>query len=482
MKNLWLPVNNKNFILIFFIGSFCNPLLGENSSYRANKDINKEGIEISDWLIAVYMGARNSLAQFAAGNLQDMAKATTNKKINVVAQWDQLGKKGAWRYLAKNGIVTLDSCVGEPNPMNLGEKLVDFFSWAYQKYPAKKICLILWNHGVGPLDPSFEDPLRVCLRSREIFTELNTSNLDTFFAECEKEAKMISLKTQEDNRAILFDDDNKTYLSNESLKNSLNQINSILGRKIDCFGADACYMSALEICYLAKDYANYFIGSEELELAKGWNYEYWLKALSAKSNLSAEELISSMIVGFEEIYKGKTQLYTQSGINLAKMAELKQNHEKIIASINEIAEQSSFGRRILNAIFKARRACTQFTAKFYIDLHSFYKSLIEKILTEEGIAPNSIKDQNLFSYDANLLIARGYNRKIVDLITNLRQGMIIIENSVIKNVTSNYLKDARGISIYFPTSKFIDPSYLSNDFAKESLWTRFLIWVCELFQ
>lgn len=476
---------NKLYILSFMIiGStfFCN-ISSENldqNECRSNTRL-LAGEEQSEWTVMIYMAARNNLAPFAGKNLQDIASVGLNDKIKVVAQWDQLNQKGAWRYVVKNKAVVHDHYLSVNNPADVAENLIDFVKWGAKEFPSKKVCLILWNHGVGALDPVFGDPLRFFMQNRD---HLNSSEItiEEFYSQCTSDSRIMPEQSKPD-RGILFDDDNKCYLSNKDLKYALAQITSpsILNKKIDCLGFDACFMQMLEVAYQVKDYASYMIGSEELELAKGWNYEYIFKKLLNQNSKTGKELATDIVDGFGEYYKDRTQFYTQASVDLSKVSLIKENNDKI----TELLEDNLriYGKRMISAIGKARKSCLQFSAKFYIDLYSFYKHLALKVLAEEGIGknPNASKDINLLAYDEGFLRSRGYDKSVTDLIMALKEGMRLIDIAVIKNTTSNYFSEAKGLSIYFPVTKVIDHSYGNNDFATESLWQRFLRLICDMF-
>jgi hypothetical protein len=439
----------------------------------------------AEWTTMLYMAARNNLAPFAASNLQDIANAGTSDKVNVVAQWDQSNRKGAWRYTVKNKKVNLDHYVNVQNPSDVAQNLVNFVTWAVQTYPAKKYCLILWNHGVGALDPVFGDPLRFFMQNRDM---LNNPELtvDEFFSNCLEDSRFFVTDKVGDgvNRGCLFDDDNKTYLTNKDLKRALAEITSpeILGKKLDCLGFDACFMSMVEIAYQVKDYASYMVASEELELAKGWNYGYLFSQLQGRNTRTGQEMARDIVRGFSEYYKGRTQLFTQSAIDLSRVAALGDQNDKIVTAIQ--ACMRIYGKKMVNVVAKARKSCLQFSAKFYVDLHSLYKNLLLKVLTEEGIAKaaNIGKDNNLLMYEPNFLRAKGYDETVVDLVQKLKEGMRLVEQAVIDNACSNHFGEAKGLSVYFPVTRAIDPSYNNTDFAQKGLWRSFLDTICEIFQ
>ena len=96
--------------------------------------------------------------------------------------------------------------------------------------------------------------------------------------------------------------------------------------------------------------------------------------------------------------------------------------------------------------------CTHFDEPTYIDLHHFYKNLMNNIKK----AGNEID----FSHK-NLLV------------TKLEEGMQLIDKLVFANTTGRNLKNAHGIAIYFP-ERGIHNSYQEAFFLTSNSWGAFL--------
>ena len=58
------------------------------------------------------------------------------------------------------------------------------------------------------------------------------------------------------------------------------------GRKLDLIGFDACLMASLESMTVWSDYAEHYVGSEELEPGDGWDYSF-LKSLENSSEVGS---------------------------------------------------------------------------------------------------------------------------------------------------------------------------------------------------
>lgn len=426
------------------------------------------------------MQARNNLSPFAGRNLNAIANFKTNPKVNFIVQWDQPKQKGAWRYKIEKGSVKLEHYSDVKDASDQTQKLVDFVKWGHQNFPAKKNCIILWNHGVGPLNPAFGDPVRMMLSHRNESVCLSPEKV--IFLEPDQEVPTedeIQAITKS-GRGILFDEDNKTYLTNEDLSKALAKITSkeILGRKVDCIGFDACYMGSVEIATEVSKYADYMIASQELELARGWNYEKISEKINS-SPMTPPQLAKLIVSSFSDLYRGNTNIFTQSAIRLSNTDRLTRDLDQVIDSIEAAAKEDK--HFILDAIRQTRKNCLQFTAKVYIDLQSFYQNLLDRVSVKSssnlaGATPQTQKP-NLFRQRKATTSAPSHPKPtsgaFTALAASLQNAIVGLSNSIVDNTSSSYLARAKGLSIYFPL-KFVDTSYESSKFARSCKWLNFI--------
>ena len=127
--------------------------------------------------------------------------------------------------------------------MGLPETLSAFLNYCGENYPADHNVLILWDHGGGPLWGYGVD-------------ELYDSD---------------SLLLNEMRAAM----DGSVFRGGAD------------GKKLDMVGFDACLMGSLECMTIWQDYAEYYVGSEELEPGDGWNYAF-LKVLDEDGTYSGD--------------------------------------------------------------------------------------------------------------------------------------------------------------------------------------------------
>ncbi|KKQ32680.1 MAG: Clostripain family protease [candidate division TM6 bacterium GW2011_GWF2_37_49] len=432
----------------------------------------------ADWTLMVFVQANNSLKNFAQTNFAAMGAIGSSPDLNILVQCYFPQNDGVYRYKVEKNKMVLDSHIQEETDGTTSKDLVESFRWAVTKYPAKKYALILWNHGIGILDPvwgkinHWQSPQKfyiqeemLAINPRIHINDLtvdsaitNTDQMlqigDTAFTEEEiallEKAIDSDCGVTEVLRGILFNEQSRTYMTNQAFTEALRQIKKTVlnGKKIDLLGMDACLMAMVEVGYQSREFADYLVASEESELAHGWDYESLCKMLSEKAD--PKMVACGIVANYELFYKNKINFYTLSAIDLSLMNEVKTCIDGVMRSLQECKNTDKAA--IISSIKKARTTCQQFSAANYIDLHSFFVDFLNQI---------------------NPLIASRTKQDIkplTDLKIRLQKSISLLEQTIVANTSGKLLAKARGLSIYFPLHN-IDRSYLQTEFCKNSDWT-----------
>lgn len=426
--------NLIKFILLFLV-------LSQNNYIKAEE----EKVITKDWNFLVYIEANNDLNRFVEHNINQMMTVGSNSNINILVQVDTLGKKEISRILVNNNRIQVIQVLSNSSECVMGtpESLYKFVEWGTKNYPAKNLALVIWDHGNGIEDPSIwgklwlENPEKIYLLNKSTgLLEINQQLLN--------------------DKGIAFNDTFETYLTNQDLKNTCDQISKKLlnGKKISILGMDACNMNMIEVGSQIKESVDIMVGSEETEPAYGWNYSSLLEPFKTKT-LTSTDFAKIIVKSYEKYYQNSATNYTQSAIKLNNHNLLEKNTNEIALILLSIIESKDKNILInnLKAIRNNPKFSTIFANKNYIDLYNFYKNLLIKISSIKNLA----KDVNLFT-------------KLQDF---LKQGLVLLESQIIENVTCNSLPNAKGLSIYFPT-KQIHVSYYKTIFAKNTAWIKFL--------
>lgn len=416
-----------------------------------NSSDNKAGL--ADWTVVTYLQADNSLAPFAEYNIKDMQVGVkSNAKVNVLVQWDQPNNKKTWRYkIVPGGRVEVDSLAQEMG-LNPQQELIDMMKWVKTKYPASHYALILWNHGSGVQDlRNHQLPMQRILSSwLEIPGALTQTDFD---------------------RGILYDDSQGTVLSNKGLLNAMAGIKQLLGKNVDIVGMDACLMAMVEVGFQIKDYADFFVASEDVEAGQGWSYSSFLAPLTqTTSSMSPQSVALSIVNGYKACYQNNhsAQDFTLSAMNLSIMTALKNNIDDVVAAVDSC--KAAHKVNTINAVKAARKSSEEFYYPEYVDLYTFYSALSKSL--GKTSRPKSDKILNQGSHKA--APSATYLKEVQDLKAVLQTGMSLIGQLVCLSVAGSEHSNVKGISIYYPTKGALHPSYAPTLFAQQSRWVSFL--------
>jgi len=209
----------------------------EKAAPQALPEASKDGLK--EWTVMVFMNAKNNLddsmlygisGKWAQKDMKEMQKVGTTGKVNVLLEYGMSGQ-GSKRVRVEKDGETLFSA--DPNgDMGDYKRVIDFVKWAKTEYPAKRYMLVLWNHGLGWIDPVMHNVVDGTVPTA---------------------------------KGILFDDETKNYVRTRQLGEILRQAGYV-----DVFVQNACLQQMAEIGYEIKDGAGLMVGSEETMLAYGY--------------------------------------------------------------------------------------------------------------------------------------------------------------------------------------------------------------------
>lgn len=212
-----------------------------------------------EWLVLVFINGVNDLGilGFAASDINEMEAVGSTDRVAVLTEFGILGVDGSadrnlqFQRGSKTIYVTRDAdrnnitspVVFSSNDGDMGSEahLLRFIKRGLRLYPARKVALVLWNHGAGRL-------------------------------------------------GISFDDVSKNHMEVDKLGFALGKAAEALGHKIDVFATDACLMQMASVAYEFKDAAQVIVGSEEVIPGNGYPYTPILTALTGSPGMDAEAL------------------------------------------------------------------------------------------------------------------------------------------------------------------------------------------------
>lgn len=198
------------------------------------RDIGDTPMGGDDWTVFVYMSGAEleGYNGKASQDMDEMRAAATGKNVRFVVQiggaeeWknDYAGAENLERFVISGGKAEKVASLPLAS-MGEASTLRNFLDWGVKNYPAGKMGVIFWGHGMG-------STVGVC-------------------------------------RDDLFGRDT---LSLEELDNAFAAVSENMTDKFEFVGFDACYMATLEAADILASYAEHMIASQELEPGDGWNY------------------------------------------------------------------------------------------------------------------------------------------------------------------------------------------------------------------
>lgn len=347
------------------------------------------------WTILVYIAAANDLNPFADMNVAEMMKVGSNSNVNILV-YQTIHRKGQQKetrrlYINKGSVTQIGPTTQEDSgDINTFMKAL---AWAAE-YPSDGIVVNMWDHGSGGLN-----------RRNNGFV-----------------------------RGICYDFDTRHYFTDRDVRKALTWARDTFraGKKFDIITCDACLMGGVEFAYTIADCADYFVASEEVILAYGYDYETLLQPV-AHGPISARELACWFVESYGRAYAG-VNFYTLSALDTQYLPSLADN----INAVAQVLQNGMKGvqkARIQDFIYQSVGQATHFHDDVYVDLGTVYNNLKDNA-TQMGLTPSDVKL----------------------LLQHIKEGQSILSELVIEQATSLSYKNVSGISIYFPQDR-IDKSY-----------------------
>lgn len=408
------------------------------------------------WTLMLYMAGDNGkefptawgpeqiMAEMTSAGYKDLGElraAGASDQVAVLVQFDTISENDlSYRFQIKGRdeepeVLRIDETnCGDPATLR------DFIIWGMERCPAEHYLLVLWNHGGGWKEDDIWAAYRNLPRTPDRSRAMQKAKVRrSVFRKTAGEVLGIE---DEETRWICADDSSKDFLDNAELQRALAEAAQATGQRLSVIGMDACLMSMAEVAYQIRDQAEIMIGSQEIEPMAGWPYTAILSALTARSQMTPQELSELIVQEYVRSYRPSTRRVpevTQAAINLAQMEPLGGKLAAFVGALQAALPDDVFAEVALN---RARQDAFRFDDPDYLDLRDLVECFQQQYKGQDAAvleATQALLDE---------LAPPGPDRPIL---ANVAQG-------------KRYAQRAHGLSIYFP-ARGISQFYDGLDFA-----------------
>ncbi|CAG0980918.1 partial Clostripain, partial [Anaerolineae bacterium] len=380
------------------------------------------GSSDKNWTVMIYLDGDNNLDPNYVSVFNQLESVANNNAANVIVAWDRLGTNNSMYYKViydtdLNALANYTEGVNRwtKGELNMGNPntLSGFVQWARTSFPAQHDALFISNHGTG-LNGTARD---------------QTSGND--------------------------------WITIQELGNALAAATGNGSSKLDVVFADSCLMAMMEDAYQIRNYADYYVASENLlwitnDPSSG-PYDNYISLIS--SFTSAQDFATSLVAQYKSWLDSAwpSLPYTLSAVDLSQI-------NSVVTAIKDLAvtlkaQMSSYGAQVAAARAETQRFDS--TNNFRIEANDQYMDLFDFAM---HIATH-ITDTMVLSQ--------------ANAITTSLDGYIIAEthhSGTYRGPETNWqdvtwnLDGAHGVSIFFPPnrSSFYDVS--RYDFAEGGSW------------
>ncbi len=409
------------------------------------------------WTFMVYLNGDNDLDPYTEETFNKMEKAALNPNVNILVLWDRCS------LLSEDGSECLDPGQGventrlyrveyddtdqiaspilevdwNPGEMDMGDPdtLVSFVTWVRDNYPAKYYFLSILDHG-GGWSPTFPEQSEQRLRS--------LSMDDDHFVPLRRSYHIFG------GAGLSWDfSSDYDYLSTAEMRNALRNITMEGEEKIDVVFYDACLAGMLEEAYEIKDYADYFVGSEN----EAWGstpYDRYIASITTSTG--PRELAVAVVNEYTQSLPLTGHPSTLSALDLAAIRDVALTVDNLARMMMTNLNSAETVSQIRNAYLSTQKF--DYDSDFrlegdtdgYVDLYHLASQIRENVSDAVIRAAAELVMNNLES--TAFIVAERH-----------RSGhpWVVTETSEYWN-----LDNAHGVSIYFPLGQDLQ-MILQND-------------------
>lgn len=221
------------------------------------------------------------------------------------------------------------------------------------------------------------------------------------------------------------------------------------GRPIDVLSFDACLMATVEVAYELRKVAKFMVASEDASYALGMNYDQVLGRLGSGALQATPEALARELVVRAQRKGPQVALFTLSAIDTSKAEGTTQRVDALALALSQALpshrEAITKALKSVKAFHVAGPDASDFDHR---DLNEVVDQLRLRVQDPGVKAAAEAVKATLFNKNGLILFSRA---------TKEEGGV------------------PRGVSIYLPTERQVDPLYRGTSFAQATRWDEFLV-------
>lgn len=357
-----------------------------------------------EWLVMVFINGVNDLGLLgsADASVNEMETVGSSANTAVVVEYGVLGQDGSqernlkFQRGAQTLFITRDADVNavtspaiyasNDSDMGSANHLLRFVKRAVRRYPAKKVMLVVWNHGNGRL-------------------------------------------------GISYDDVSQNHMEVDALGRALSQVKDLLGRKLDVFATDACYMQMAAVAYELRNSAEVLVGSQIVVPSRSFPYA---EILSRLPGLNAEQAGIMMVDAYGSTYGDNVTLSALRASALDGFVSVLNNWVGAVRS-NPVSFEAAASEDTVQATYSPRGMRDSKDLEDYVDQVGAALPT-DKAVQNAGTALKRYMDRNL----------------------------------ILRATSKPSMTSSHGLSIYIPELRYGSANYEKLAFARDSYWDDYL--------
>jgi hypothetical protein len=333
------------------------------------------------WTMLLYLNGDNDLSQAMFDTVDSLIASGPSQYANVLALVDGYSgsRRGTVLYELSYGRATVldvpSVTTGERN-MGDGQTLIDFVTWARTNYPARHSMLSILDHG-GGWAPSTNDFIPGATPHRRGWLAGN-SGLSWDF-----------------NPGAGFSED-YDYLDSPEIGQALASITNSGASKLDVLFYDVCLMGMLEVAYQIKDYASYFVSSQNIGWAPDGDQNRYVRTIQGLQPATDGRAMASLLVrSYAESLPPVGHPFTISAVDTSQLASIANATNQLALALSQRVTNQASAARLKSAYNAAQKI--DYDADFFIepntdgfvDLYDFALQIAQQFTSDQVVTQHA---------------------------------------------------------------------------------------------